>query len=222
MLDYLRTEPRVDAARVVIAGHSEGGLHALRLFPHLEHKPAAVILLATAGEPFEALIARQIDDQLRLAGVSDTVREHELTALHDALAAVVAGRAPDLEAFAFAGVRALVQSLLDARALPFVRELIGLDPRPLAAQLTGPVLVLQGEKDVQVRPDDATALTATLRQAGQTMVTELLSPLADHVLKREDRPFETLDPALVGAGYGADRPLAPDVVPAIVAFVQSL
>jgi hypothetical protein len=86
------------------------------------------------------------------------------------------------------------------------------DPARLAAAYPGPILVLQGENDLQVSPLDARALAAA--RPGIRLV-EL--PGVNHMLKvapadRAGNIATYADPSL---------PLAPGVAPAIASFVKA-
>ncbi|MCE8469682.1 alpha/beta hydrolase, partial [Rhodovulum sulfidophilum] len=83
------------------------------------------------------------------------------------------------------------------------------DPAAVAERWHGPVLILQGGADMQVRPEDAGLLAAAMPQARRADL-----PGVTHMLKADlpGRPYATYtDPAL---------PLAPGVVPAILEAVD--
>ena len=85
------------------------------------------------------------------------------------------------------------------------------------------MLVLQGEKDVQVDPaENAERLVAARRSAGKP-VDYHRSPLADHVLKTEPRPLEEVraDLQLVMARYNSpDRALDNDLLEALARWIR--
>ena len=95
---------------------------------------------------------------------------------------------------------------------PFI-DAMAIDPAKLAAAYKGPVLIVQGARDIQVSVADAQAL----RQAHPAAKLVLL-PDANHVLKavaddtRSANVATYADPSL---------PLAPGVVDAIAGFVTA-
>ncbi|MGB9372285.1 MAG: hypothetical protein WCB79_10200, partial [Halobacteriota archaeon] len=100
-------------------------------------------------------------------------------------------------------VKSLLASLTVPANLPFARELWLGNPAHLASQVSEPMLVVIGKKDIQVdwRADGAALQTATATNGNATFV---FPDDADHVLKYEPRPREGLVAAEVGANYNAE------------------
>ena len=87
-------------------------------------------------------------------------------------------------------------------------------PTDAIAAVTAPVLILQGQTDLQVTEEDARHLAAAARR-GTTLV---LLPGVNHVLKtapadRAGNVATYADPA---------RPLDPAVMPAILTFLKQM
>jgi hypothetical protein len=100
-------------------------------------------------------------------------------------------------------MKSLLASLTVPANLPFARELWLENPAQLAAQVSEPILVVIGKKDIQVdwRADGGALQTATFKNGNATLV---FPENADHVLKYEARPREELVAAEVGAHYNAE------------------
>ncbi len=81
-----------------------------------------------------------------------------------------------------------------ARVYPWIRELLQYDPLPTAKLVRTPVLVLQGETDQQVTPEQADTLAATFRAGGNRNITVHRLPGTNHLFQR--------DTSGVPAGYG--------------------
>jgi pimeloyl-ACP methyl ester carboxylesterase len=100
---------------------------------------------------------------------------------------------------------------------PWVAHWWTYDPRPTAARVRVPVLVVQGATDRQVPPAQATELGAVLRRAGNRDVTVRVVPAVNHLLVH--------DPAGAGdlAGYRAlaARTVRPDVLATIAEWVTT-
>ena len=124
-----------------------------------------------------------------------------------ALDTLEAGKAVDA-----GSLPAPLQPLFNAAVQPFVIDLLAQDPARLAAGLTVPLLVVQGDRDIQVTVDDAKALAAAQPKARLAVL-----PGVNHVLKTftgDDRGANLAtyaDPSL---------PIAPSVVDAVAGFVK--
>jgi len=60
-LELLRSRPEVDAARLFVAGHSEGGIHATRLAQSLGGQLRGVILIAAPGRSLAEILEVQLE-----------------------------------------------------------------------------------------------------------------------------------------------------------------
>jgi pimeloyl-ACP methyl ester carboxylesterase len=180
-----------------IIGHSEGGLVAL-LAGDADPGICGAILVAAPGRPLGQLLREQL--------AANPANGPLLGQAFAALAALEAGQHVD-------------GSALDPRLLPLFRPsvqdfLIGalaVDPAQAIAGYRKPVLVLQGERDLQVAVEDARRLARAAPDGELVLV-----PDANHVLKR----VASDDRAANIATYGdPGLPLADGFVEAIAAFV---
>jgi hypothetical protein len=119
------------------------------------------------------------------------------------------------------GVQMLLQSLTTPANLPFARELWTADAAALLGQVDVPVLVIIGQRDVQVdwQADGEPLQRST---AGRKDVTFLFPENVNHVLKHEPRPRSELVPAEVATSYnGPCTQLDSEVEAAIVAWLRA-
>ena len=196
----LLSVPDVDASRLFVLTNSEGAIHAMNYqtgMPHRRFK--GLVLTAAPGRPI-GLVAR---DQVQ-AQVGSLANADEIMKRYDAcIAAFVAGKPMLPDASLPEVLKSLLASLTVPANLPFARELWLENPAHLASQVSEPMLVLIGKKDIQVdwRADGGALQTATATNGNAIFV---FPDNADHVLKYEPRPREGLVAAEVGAHYNAE------------------
>ena len=139
----LRTQPKIDPARLFVLGHSLGGM----LIPRIaaaDPKLAGVIVMAGAARPLEDAILAQTK---YMANVDGTITAEEQKGIDDAAAIGASVRALTPE-------DAKTGKMIFNTPASYWLDLRGYDP-PLAARaITAPILVLQGERDYQVTMEE--------------------------------------------------------------------
>jgi pimeloyl-ACP methyl ester carboxylesterase len=224
-LDFLRARAEVDPARVFVAGHSEGGIHATRLAQSAGDRIRGVILISAPGQSLREVLEVQLErNVLAGAGLTPEQIEAEMVPIRTALRSFVAGQDVDPKS---ASSRPQIVQILSALMAPMVarigRALASFEPAQVAAGIAVPVLVLQGGKDVQVDPvENAERLVAARRSAGKS-VDYHKSPLADHVLKTEPRSLEEIraNLQLLLTTYNSpDRALDDDMLEALARWIR--
>ena len=183
---------------VWVLGHSEGALVALTA----GQKPdgiCGVITVAGAGRKLGAVMR----EQLKANPANAPILQPAMAALDS----LEAGKPVDN-----AGLPAPLQPLFNPAVQPFLIDLLAQDPAKLAGSLRSPLLIVQGEKDIQVSDEDAKLLAGA-----QTKAKVAVLPGVNHVLKTvasDDRGANLAtyaDPSL---------PIAPSVVEAVAGFVK--
>lgn len=183
---------------VWLLGHSEGSLVALKAAQDPKGI-CGVILVSGAGRPYGEVIRAQLRGNPANAPL--------LAAGEAALDQLEAGKRVD-----GATLPAPLQPLFRDNVQGFLIEAFSYDPAKLAGAIKLPVLILQGDKDLQVGVTDAELL-----KRGQPAATLKILPGINHVLK----PVDGDDRAANAATYGnADLPISPAVSEAIAAFVR--
>ena len=224
-LDFLRSRAEVDPARVFVAGHSEGGIHATRLAESRGDGLRGVILVSAPGRSMRELLEVQLaTNVLGAANLTPAQVDAEMAPIRTALRSFVAGQDVDPKSVSS---RPQIVAILSALMAPPVarigRALASFEPAQAAAGIAAPVLVMQGAKDIQVDQVEDAERLVTARRSGGKVVDYFPSPLADHVLKTEPRSLAELraNPQLVQAGYNApDRALADDLVEALAKWIR--
>lgn len=212
----LARQPYVRTDRIFALANSEGTLHALHYQMHTPALPfAGLVLIAPPGRSVGAVARAQLAAQF--VGLPDG---EALLALYDAaIVRFLAGEPVMLDPALPPGVQTLLQGLTTPANLPFSRELWLADAATPLAQVTVPVLVVIGQKDIQV---DWHADGEPLQRAaaGRAGVTFLFPEDANHILKYEPRPRSELEAEAVVQRYNApDARLDPQSLSSIVAWL---
>jgi dipeptidyl aminopeptidase/acylaminoacyl peptidase len=155
-LAYLRTRPEIDAKRLGLLGHSEGGLIAPLVALH-EPTLRGIVLLAGPSKGGREILQFQLRNLIE--------HNSELT-----------GAKRDS---ALAGVDARIDSLGASDA--WMKYFLDYDPLATARQVKTPVLILNGGTDQQVTPDQVPVLEAAFEQAGNKDVTAHVFPNLNHL-----------------------------------------
>lgn len=199
---FLSGRRDIDAQRIGLIGHSEGGIVAPMVAAG-DPKIAFVVMMAGSGVPGDELLVAQNRAILKAMGGSDAaadVAEQLNRKVYD----IAKSDASDAE-----GTRKIEAVLTGAgmaaeqarggaaqSASAWVRWFLRYDPRPALSKLRCPVLALDGSEDVQVvASQNLPAIRAALRDDPDATVLEL--PGLNHL-------FQTADTGLP-AEYGRIR-----------------
>lgn len=186
------------ASCIWLLGHSEGGLVALVAVGKIKNI-CGLVLLATPARPLGEVLAAQLRSNPHNAPLMDTAV--------NVINQLSAGHRVDAQ-----NIPPLLMPLFKPAVQGFLISAFSLNPIKLAGKVDKPVLILQGERDIQV-PATAEQLRQVFPQATLAML-----PDTNHIFK----PVTTDDKAVNLATYTmADLPLAPGVVSAITDFVKS-
>lgn len=181
-----------------LLGHSEGGLVALATAQE-DETICGVILLATPGRP----LGDVIKEQLR-GNPANSPFLSQADAAIDALSAGDRIETDDLPD--------PLASLFAPAAQGFLISVLSLDPAQLVARISKPILILQGDRDVQVSVWDAELLKAAAPKAHLICLAN-----TNHVFKA----VESDDRAVNLATYAdPNLPLASGVTEAIAMFLE--
>ena len=180
---WLRRRDDIDPWRIVLLGHSEGGMLAPMVAAG-DAKLAGIVLMAGPAKGGRAIL----DFQLRNGTLLDT--------------SLSAGKRDSI----LRDVPRMLDSLLSST--PWMRYFGAYDPIATIRRVTVPVLILQGGTDQQVSPEQAGELAAALRAAGNARVTARTFPETNHLFLADASgypggyarlPSASLRPAVLGA-----------------------
>lgn len=179
-----------------VLGHSEGGLVGT-LAVQTDPNACGLVLVSAPGRPLQTVLREQLTANPANAPIMGQV---------DAIiASLEAGRTPDLTGV-HPGVAALFNPVLNT----YFTSLFSHDPAEELGRYGGPVLVVQGETDIQVTAADAERLAAARG------LEPVIIPGMNHVLR--DAPA---DRAANAATYRlTDAPLSDGLADVIADFIR--
>lgn len=204
---FLRERPGVDPERLGLIGHSEGALIALYAAANDLASPAALVLIAGPGRPMEDLIREQVLNGYRRAGSNPATMRKANAQVAELIEAIRASTGERLQLTPELSKNPLVAPFASGAGL--LRSELGVSPSALAREVTAPVAVFQGEKDLQVSALDATLLAA----AAPHPSLHLLPDLGHNLVA-------TSGPAEAAALPGPDALIDPELVAAMLEFLH--
>jgi dienelactone hydrolase len=190
-VNTVRQQPRIDARRVFLLGHSLGGMLVPRIAA-ADGTIAGVIVMAGAARPIEQAILAQMR---YLAMADGTISAEEQKGIDEILALGESLRA--LKPADAAGDR-----LLYGAPASYWLDLRGYDPPAAAAKdVKVPMLVLQGERDYQVTVEEFARWKAAL--SARPDVTFRSYPSLNHLFIAGTGP--SLPAEYLKSGHVADE-----------------
>lgn len=200
-IDLLRATPRIDPARVFLAGHSLGGYLGPRIGAQAPGRLAGIALLEANSSPLGRLIIDQYEYLASPQGGADP----QAAAALDALRAQVAlAESPSLS------LSTPASDLPLGVPAAYWLDLRTYDPLATAAGLSVPVFLSQGGRDYQVPPSELAAWREAL--SGRDNVTIREYPTLNHLLMQGNGPSRP-------AEYAVPGHVAPELVADLAAWV---
>ncbi len=199
---FLKTRREIRHDWIGLIGHSEGGIIAPMVAADSKDV-AFIVMMAGTGVPGDEVILKQAELIARGMGASEEMvsKAHELN--RKVYALVESGRdslsvVSEVRALLRQGMSApdsasktdekAVNAAVDGQVRqvmsPWFRFFLTYDPRPALKRVHCPVLALNGEKDLQVPPDqNLPAIESALRAGGNTNVTIRKLPGLNHLFQ---------------------------------------
>ena len=187
---YLKTRKEINAAKIGLIGHSEGGLIAPMVAADSKDV-AFIVLLAGPGVPGDQILPEQSALISKASGATDAdiasnremmakafaivesepddakAKEKLTVALKEAVA-----KLPEKERKQIQEQEGQMQAQIAAFTSPWFRYFLTYDPRVSLRKVSCPVLALNGENDLQVPPkQNLPAVEKALKEGGNTKGT---------------------------------------------------
>ena len=190
--------------RVIVAGHSEGGLIALQLAAEEACCLDGVVLLCAPGYNMAEILNFQLSQQLVPAYMGLMVKS---TAIINSLKA---GRMVSEE-----DIPAELMSLFHPTVQPFIISNMRYEPTELAAKCRVPMLIVSGGRDIQVSVSNGERLHGANPAAEHRMFENMT-----HVLKNADTSDRMMQ--IMSIYTNANLAITEALAPAIVEFINNI
>lgn len=190
--------------RVIVAGHSEGGLIALQLAAEEACCLDGVVLLCAPGYNMAEILNFQLSQQLVPAYMGLMVKS---TAIINSLKA---GKVVAQE-----DIPAELMSLFHPTVQPFIISNMRYEPTELAAKCRVPMLIVSGGRDIQVSVSNGERLHGANPAAEHRMFENMT-----HVLKDADTSDRMMQ--VMSIYTNANLAITEALAPAIVEFINNI
>ncbi|HET9704578.1 MAG TPA: alpha/beta fold hydrolase [Vicinamibacterales bacterium] len=206
VLLWLEKRQDVDKDRIGVVGHSEGALVAMLLAGRERGKVGALALLAGPSTDGATIVLEQQKLLLSKMPIDDAQRAEKVALQEKINTAVVKGT----------GWSDIPEAARRVADTPWFYSFLTFNPQRAMNETRQPVLIVQGELDVQVQPYHADRLAEYARARGRTKVAvEVVKvPGVNHLLV----PAKTGDVSEYGT-LGSDARVSPQVTSAIASFM---
>jgi pimeloyl-ACP methyl ester carboxylesterase len=206
---WLEKQKGIDKDRIALVGHSEGRLVAMLTAGRERGKVAAMVLLATPSANGNDIVLEQQKHMLSKMPIDDAQRQEKIALQEKINQAVIKGT----------GWTDIPEAARRVADTPWFYSFLTFNPERAMDDTRQPVLIVQGELDVQVMPDHADHLAqmARERKGAKVPVEVVKVPGVNHLLV----------PAKTGEvteyqSLGPDAKVSPQVTGAIVTFLTKV
>lgn len=215
-IEYLRTRKEINLKKIGVIGHSEGGMIAPMIAAN-DKNIAFIVLLAGPGVTGDVLLVDQNYEAGKLRGLNEEQLQeakrtnqsiYDILKTDDDLAVIKKKLAayfqfnidqiPEAERPPKTEIEQTLKQEVDGIATPWLRYFISYNPKENLKKVKCPVLVLNGEKDIQVTANLNTKGIADALNEGGNKKTKLqifpgLNHLFQHCTKCTVDEYSQLD-----------------------------
>jgi hypothetical protein len=231
---FLKSRKEIDPRSIGLIGHSEGGMIA-PLVASQSDDVAFIVMMAGTGLPGGQILQLQTALIMKAAGtpdelvgkvdtlyarICDAIRvEQDSAALAGELRLVFQSFQKGLtesERQQLGMTGAMADEQVRTLTMPWFRHFIVYDPRPALQKVTCPVLVINGERDLQVPPrQNLPEIEKALHTAGNSHVTVKEMPGLNHMFQKAS----TGSPSEYGT---IEETISPDVLALIDDWIEQV
>ena len=185
---YLKTRSEVDPHKIGLIGHSEGGLIA-PMVAASDPDVAFIVMMAGLGVPGDEVLLEQGVLISEAAGASPAAAEKAAAARRELFMLIKQEKdnallEKELREKLAGQPEAQINVEIKAFTSPWFRYLIAYDPAPALRNVKCPVLAINGEKDLQVAPNqNLPAIRKALTEGGNQHVEIDELPSLNHLFQ---------------------------------------
>jgi pimeloyl-ACP methyl ester carboxylesterase len=199
---YLKTRKEVDAKKIGLVGHSEGGVIA-PIVASRSKDVAYIVMMAGVGVSPQDLLVKQASDIMRASGLPETAIQYntaaqrrafqiatsaaDSTLMRQQLDAVADSLIAQLTALDPSRTEMVTQQVRGGMALtmtPWYRYFLTLKPAETLRKVKQPVLAINGSLDLQVSAkDNLPVIEKALKDGGNKDVTATELPGLNHLFQ---------------------------------------
>jgi pimeloyl-ACP methyl ester carboxylesterase len=187
-IDYFKSDERF--GEIILLGHSQGSLVAMLACNDAVDK---YISLAGVGEPIDRTIVRQITTQNTELGKITEAHFKELK-----------------DTGGIANVNPMLLSVFAPANLDFLLSYMKFDPVEEIKKLQLPVLVINGDQDMQVSIEDAQKLHSA-KDNSEIAIIKNMNHVLKHIEKESDNQTSY---------FSGDFPISSELIEALVRFIR--
>ncbi|MFX1569885.1 MAG: alpha/beta hydrolase [Promethearchaeota archaeon] len=209
---FLRTRTEVDPLKIIILGHSEGGIIGPVLCVE-DPTIAALVICAGTSQKLDNIMIQQAKFTKEMLSRLSQEQKEKLRVMHT----------PDPVEI----VKKLIEKVkrgdeyveIEGHKVytKWFREHFAHDPLETIKKVKCPILIVQGEKDFQVPFNNALTLRDALENSGNSNIRLLLFPNIDHLLKFE--PYQSSQLSYISK---MNREIEPLILKSICNWAESV
>jgi hypothetical protein len=214
-LRFLQAQPEVDPARIVLIGHGEGGYLVTSLIAQRDDLKTGLIVIGMSGRTIGKMLRDEFSGRMTEAGRTPAEINAVLRKTERITRALLYNRSE------------LLNEKLDERdpydsvlrglltEMPRTVSLMVNDPLQALIAVRNPILILQGEKDLEVTLRDSGFLEESLKRTYHPDFTVKTLAEMDHLL------MVNREKATYASYLGSTRPTDPQLLSAINQWIAS-
>lgn len=214
-LRFLSAQPGIDASRVLIVGHGQGGYLGLCLLSQKEEAAAGLVMINTSGRTLGKMLREEFQARMKEEGLTKA-QMNPVLARSERISRQMAYGVTDFSSENLdPGNRYDAELLRRIGQHPMVVSLLVNDPLQIITAVRVPILLVQGEKDVRVTMRDVGFLEESLKRTNHPDFSVRAFPEMDHWMKVNPGPpsFASEEDAM--------RPFEEGLVPVLIEWSKS-